>query len=83
MPPRDTIDPGCGFPLQAEVRLLESLDVADVVPERCEPQLLIPAGGLPYPFFPILKSVILLMPLAVGLQGLSLVLRSLPAVRGR
>ena len=40
-------------------------------------------GGLPYPFFPILKSVILLMPLAVGLQGLSLVLRSLRAVRGR
>ena len=40
-------------------------------------------GGLPYPFFPILKSVVLLMPLAVGLQGLSLLLRSLRTVRGR
>ena len=40
-------------------------------------------GGLPYPFIPILKSVILLMPVTVSLQGLSLFLRSLRTVRGR
>jgi TRAP-type mannitol/chloroaromatic compound transport system permease small subunit len=40
-------------------------------------------GGLPYPFFPLLKSVILLTPLAVALQGLSLFLRSLHTLRGR
>ena len=31
-------------------------------------------GGLPYPFIPLLKSVLLLMPLAVALQGVSLLL---------
>ena len=41
------------------------------------------SGGLPYPFVPMLKSVILLMPLAVALQGLSLFLRSLRTIRGR
>ena len=40
-------------------------------------------GGLPFPFFPMLKSVILLMPITVALQGLSLFLRSLAAVRNR
>ena len=40
-------------------------------------------GGLPYPFVPLLKSVILLMPVMVALQGLSLFLRSLRTVRGR
>ncbi len=40
------------------------------------------SGGLPYPFVPMLKSVLLLMPLAVGLQGLSLFLRSLKTLRG-
>ena len=39
------------------------------------------SGGLPYPFVPMLKSVLLLMPLAVGLQGLSLFLRSLKTLR--
>lgn len=39
-------------------------------------------GGLPFPFFPILKTVILLMPVTVALQGVSLFLRSLAAVRG-
>lgn len=39
------------------------------------------SGGLPFPFVPMLKSVLLLMPLAVGLQGLSLFLRSLKALR--
>ena len=40
-------------------------------------------GGLPYPFFPMLKAVILLMPITVALQGVSLFLRSLATVRGR
>ena len=38
-------------------------------------------GGLPFPFIPVLKSVILLMPLTVALQGLSLLLRSLSTIR--
>lgn len=41
------------------------------------------SGGLPYPFVPMLKSVLLLMPLAVGLQGLSLFLKSLKTLRNR
>ncbi len=41
------------------------------------------SGGLPYPFVPMLKSVILLMPIAVALQGLSLFLRSLRTIRER
>lgn len=40
------------------------------------------AGGLPYPFLPILKSVLIVMPVAVGLQGLSLLLRSIQRLRG-
>jgi TRAP-type mannitol/chloroaromatic compound transport system permease small subunit len=40
-------------------------------------------GGLPYPFIPLLKSVLLLMPITVALQGLSMFLRSLQALRGR
>jgi TRAP-type mannitol/chloroaromatic compound transport system permease small subunit len=40
-------------------------------------------GGLPFPFLPMLKSVILLMPITVSLQGLSLFLRSLARVRER
>ncbi|MEM8682134.1 MAG: TRAP transporter small permease subunit [Pseudomonadota bacterium] len=35
------------------------------------------AGGLPYPWIPMLKTVLVLMPLTVALQGLSIVLRSL------
>ncbi len=34
------------------------------------------AGGLPYPWIPLLKSVLVLMPLTVGLQGLAIVLKS-------
>jgi len=41
------------------------------------------SGGLPYPFIPMLKSVLLLMPLTVALQGMSLVLGSLNTLRGR
>ena len=40
------------------------------------------SGGLPYPFVPLLKSVLLLMPLAVSLQGLSLLARSIKTLRG-
>lgn len=40
-------------------------------------------GGLPYPFLPLLKSALLLMPLTVSLQGLSLLLKSLRELKGR
>lgn len=38
-------------------------------------------GGLPYPLIPALKSIVLVMPVAVALQGISLLLRSLAAIR--
>jgi TRAP-type mannitol/chloroaromatic compound transport system permease small subunit len=38
-------------------------------------------GGLPYPFLPLLKSALLLMPLTVALQGVSLLLKSMRALR--
>ncbi|MGI9248263.1 MAG: TRAP transporter small permease subunit [Woeseiaceae bacterium] len=41
------------------------------------------SGGLPYPLIPLLKSVLLLMPVAVALQGASLLLRSLKILRRR
>jgi TRAP-type mannitol/chloroaromatic compound transport system permease small subunit len=41
------------------------------------------AGGLPYPAIPLLKSVLIIMPVAVALQGLSLLLRSLRTIRAR
>ena len=40
-------------------------------------------GGLPYPAIPLLKSLLVLMPVTVALQGLSLALRSLRDIRGR
>jgi TRAP-type mannitol/chloroaromatic compound transport system permease small subunit len=40
-------------------------------------------GGLPYPFLPLLKSALLLMPLTVSLQGLSLLLKSVRELKGR
>jgi len=40
------------------------------------------AGGLPFPFVPLLKSVLIVMPVAVGLQGLSLLLRSVHRLKG-
>jgi len=40
------------------------------------------SGGLPYPFVPLLKSILLLMPVTVALQGLSLILKSLQTLRG-
>lgn len=38
-------------------------------------------GGLPYPAIPLLKSILLVMPLTVGLQGLALLLRSIERLR--
>lgn len=38
-------------------------------------------GGLPYPMIPILKSLVVLMPITVALQGVSLMLRSLATLR--
>ncbi|MGI9238864.1 MAG: TRAP transporter small permease subunit [Woeseiaceae bacterium] len=39
------------------------------------------SGGLPYPFISLLKTVLILMPAAVALQGASLLLRSLQTLR--
>lgn len=39
------------------------------------------SGGLPYPLLPLLKTVLLLMPVAVALQGASLLLRSVKTLR--
>ncbi len=39
------------------------------------------AGGLPYPFIPLLKSTLLLMPAAVALQGLSIALHSVTELK--
>jgi len=41
------------------------------------------SGGLPYPLIPLLKSVLLLMPIVVALQGGSLLLCSLSTLRRR
>lgn len=41
------------------------------------------SGGLPYPFIPALKSVLLIMPVTVALQGLSMLLGSVAIIRQR
>jgi len=41
------------------------------------------AGGLPYPALPILKSILIVMPCTVALQGLSILLTSITAIRER
>ena len=41
------------------------------------------SGGLPYPAVPLLKSILIVMPLAVMLQGLSMLLRSIQVIRER
>jgi TRAP-type mannitol/chloroaromatic compound transport system permease small subunit len=41
------------------------------------------SGGLPYPFIPLLKSIIVVMPITVGLQGVSLLLRSVQVLRSQ
>jgi len=38
-------------------------------------------GGLPYPAIPLLKSIVIVMPVVVALQGVSLLLRSLATIR--
>ena len=38
-------------------------------------------GGLPYPAIPLLKSVLLVMPLLVAFQGVALLIRSLLRIR--
>lgn len=40
-------------------------------------------GGLPYPMIPAMKSIVIVMPVAVGLQGISLMLHSLAVIRRR
>ena len=41
------------------------------------------SGGLPYPVLPLVKSVLIIMPVAVALQGLSLLQRSIACLRNR
>ena len=40
------------------------------------------SGGLPYPMVPLLKSVLVLMPVMLALQSIALLLRSVAALRG-
>jgi TRAP-type mannitol/chloroaromatic compound transport system permease small subunit len=39
------------------------------------------SGGLPYPLIPLLKSVLVLMPVTVGLQGVALLSRCVLTIR--
>ncbi len=39
-------------------------------------------GGLPYPAIPLLKSILIVMPVTLSLQGVSMLLRSLRVLRG-
>jgi TRAP-type mannitol/chloroaromatic compound transport system permease small subunit len=39
------------------------------------------AGGMPFPLIPLLKSILLVMPVTVGLQGVSLLARSIKTLR--
>jgi TRAP-type mannitol/chloroaromatic compound transport system permease small subunit len=39
------------------------------------------SGGLPYPLIPLLKSILVVMPVMVGLQGLALLSRSVQTIR--
>ena len=38
-------------------------------------------GGLPYPAIPLLKSIVMVMPVTLALQGVSMILRSLLVLR--
>lgn len=40
------------------------------------------SGGLPYPLIPLLKSILVVMPITVGLQGVALLSRCVRALRG-
>lgn len=39
------------------------------------------SGGLPYPLIPLLKSILVVMPVMVGLQGIALLSRSIRTIR--
>jgi TRAP-type mannitol/chloroaromatic compound transport system permease small subunit len=41
------------------------------------------SGGLPYPLIPLLKSILVVMPITVGLQGVSLLMRSVRTLRSK
>ena len=41
------------------------------------------SGGLPYPLLPLVKTVLIVMPVTLGLQGLSLLLQSLRKLWGK
>lgn len=38
-------------------------------------------GGLPYPMIPLLKSIVIVMPVAVALQSVSMLMRSITTIR--
>jgi TRAP-type mannitol/chloroaromatic compound transport system permease small subunit len=38
-------------------------------------------GGLPYPAIPLLKSIVMIMPVTLALQGVSMILRSIATLR--
>jgi TRAP-type mannitol/chloroaromatic compound transport system permease small subunit len=40
-------------------------------------------GGLPYPMIPLLKSLVIVMPVAVALQGVSMLMRAVTTLRGK
>ena len=40
-------------------------------------------GGMPYPFVPLLKSVLLVMPVLLAVQGAAMLVRALRVIRGR
>jgi TRAP-type mannitol/chloroaromatic compound transport system permease small subunit len=40
-------------------------------------------GGLPYPLIPLLKSLVIVMPVAVALQGVSMLMRAVTTIRGK
>lgn len=61
--------PLCGF------ILYESFDY--VVASWSVREVSVNAGGLPYPFVPLVKSALLAMPIAVALQGVAMLLASL------
>jgi TRAP-type mannitol/chloroaromatic compound transport system permease small subunit len=67
--------PLCGF------LLLKSYDFAAVSWSIKEASR--ESGGLPYPLVPLAKSILVAMPLLVGLQGIALLLRSVATIRGK
>ncbi len=66
------------FPLSAFL-FIESLDYVSAAWRIRE--ISRDTGGLPYPAIPLLKSMLLAMPILVGLQGLAILLRSIATLR--